>query len=303
MVSVCGRNFKVQGRLIRVARVDGDKYRFLSDPEPVLDGLRECGVRIDLFTFMQRLPETTPKYEYPMEWDNLAALPVSTFDHWWTKQIDNKTRNMVRKAEKRAVVVREVPFNDGLVRGIWEIYNECPVRQGTRNMHYGKSIETVSCEEATHPDCSVFIGAFLDGSLIGFVKLVHDETGTQAGMMNIVSMIRHRDRAPTNALIAQAVRSCAERRISYLVYSNFAYGRKQRDNLSDFKQRNGFQRIDLPRYYCALTGAGRLAFQLRLHHGLVDLVPEAIAAKLRDLRKAWYERRFHRSVTEASLEG
>src|SRR5206468_7988260 len=92
VISVCGRNIKVDGRLIRIGRLEGDKYRFLSDPKPVIDGLREAKAPMDLFTFMQRLPETSPKYAYPMEWDNLAALPITDFDHWWTKQIDNKTR-------------------------------------------------------------------------------------------------------------------------------------------------------------------------------------------------------------------
>ena len=80
--------------------------------------------------------------------------------------------------------------------------------------------------------------------------------------MNIVSMVRHRDMAPTNALVAQAVRSCAERGIPYLVYSKFAYGKKQRSSLSDFKERNGFQRIDVPRYYVPLTRTGWLARSL-----------------------------------------
>jgi hypothetical protein len=110
--------------------------------------------------------------------------------------------------------------------------------------------------------------------------------------MNIVSLIQHRDKAPTNALVARAVRSCAERGISYLVYSNFAYGKKQRDSLSDFKERNGFQRIDLPRYYVPLTRLGSIAFRLGLHHRLADHVPEFLGAKLRELRSAWYNRRF-----------
>ena len=79
-MKICGKDIKVQGRLLRIARLDAEKYLFLDDPEAVLDGLRKSGIRIDLFTFMQRLPETSPKYAYPMEWDNLAALPVSTFD-------------------------------------------------------------------------------------------------------------------------------------------------------------------------------------------------------------------------------
>jgi len=296
-IEIAGRGFTVQGKLIRTARVVGEKYLFLDDPEPVIVGLRKCGVRIDLFTFMQRLPETTPKFNYPMEWDNLAVLPVTTFDHWWNQQIGFKARNKAKQAEKKGVVVREVPFGDDLVKGIWEVYNETQVRQGNRNVHYGKDLETVYREEATHLDKSIFIGAYLGDSMIGFIKMVHDETNTQAGLMNIVSMIRHRDKAPTNALVAQAVRSCADRGISFLVYSNFAYGKKQKSSLSDFKERNGFQRVDVPRYFVPLTLAGSTALRLGLHHRLADRVPESLASKLRELRAAWYNRKLH-SVSE-----
>lgn len=158
-------------------------------------------------------------------------------------------------------------------------------------------MQTVYRDEATYLDSSVFIGAFLGEDLIGFIKLVHDETRTQAGLMNILSMNRHRDKAPTNALIAQAVRSCAERNISYLVYSNFAYGEKQASSLSHFKEINGFGRVDLPRYYVPLTGIGRAAFSLGLHRKLVEQIPEPVAAKIRNLREAWYNRKFQ-SVTE-----
>jgi hypothetical protein len=248
---------------------------------------------------MQKLPETEPKYPYPMEWDNFAALPVSTFDHWWTQQLGFKARNKAKQAEKKGVTLREVPFDDALVKGIWEIYNECPVRQGRPFSHYGKNIETVRKEEATFPESSIFIGAFLGDKLIGFIKLVSDETRTQAGLMNIVSMIQHRDKAPTNALVAQAVRSCAERGISHLVYSNFAYGNKQPDSVADFKERNGFLRINVPRYYVPLTSLGWAAFNMGLHHRFVDQFPEPLTAKLREFRNAWYNRKFQ-SAAEAS---
>lgn len=297
-MKVCGTEIKVQGRLPRIGRLDAEKYHFLDDPETLLQGLKRDGVGIDLFTFLQRLPETSPKYAYPMEWDNLAVLPVTTFDHWWTHQIGKKTRNKARLAEKKGITIREVPFDETLVRGIRQVYNECPVRQGMPFWHYGKDFETVYREEATYLDCSVFIGAFLEDQLIGFVKLTSDETRTQAGLMNIVSMIQHRDKAPTNALIAQAVRSCAERGISYLVYSNFAYGKRQNDSLSDFKEHNGFQRVDLPRYYVPLTRIGWVALHLGLHRRLVDLLPEAAVAMLRGLRSSWYNRKLQAS-TEA----
>lgn len=296
-MKICGKEINVRGRLIRIARLDAEGHHFLDDPEPVIDTLRKSGVRVDLFTFLQKVSEPAPKYRYPMEWDNFAGLPVSTFAHWWRYQIDDKTRNMVRKAEKKGLEVRKVPFDDVLVRGIWEIYNEFPVRRGRRYPHYGKDIETVRKEEATYLDCSFFIGAFLGEKLIGFAKLTTDETRTQAGLMNIISMLQHRDKAPTNALIAQAVRTCAERGIPDLVYTSFAYGKKQRDSLSDFKEHNGFRRIDVPRYYVPLTHLGWVALQLGLHKRLADHLSEPVLARLRELRSALLNRKF-RAATE-----
>jgi hypothetical protein len=290
-MKVCGKSILVQGRVIRIARLEAEWFEFLENPDAALGALREFDIRIDLFTFTQKLPHTSPKYGYPMEWDNLAALRVSTFDHWWTRQINDKTRNMVRRAAKKGVAVREVPFDDVLVQWISAIYNESPIRQGKPFWHYGKDLETVRRENGTFLDRSVFIGAFLGESMIGFAKLVSNKDKGQAGLMQILSMIQHRDKAPTNALIAQAVRSCAERGIPYLVYSKFSYGKKQRDSLSDFKQYNGFRRIELPRYYVPLTLAGRVALRLGLHHGFVDHIPEPVLAQFRKIRSLWYGRR------------
>ena len=298
-MNVCGRDIMVHGRVFRIGRLDGDKYKFLDDPEPVLAELRKSDTRVDLFTFMQKLPETTPKHSYPMEWDNLAVLPVSTFDNWWTETIGFKARNKAKQAAKKGVVVKEVPFDDSLARGIWEIYNESPVRQGRRFPHYGKTFENIRQMSSTFLDTSVFIGAYLDEKLIGFIKLTADDSGTQAGMMHIVSMIQHRDKAPTNALVAQAVRSCADRGISHLVYSNFAYGKKERSSLSDFKERNGFQRINLPRYYVPLTILGSAAFRMGMHHKFIDRLPEPLLAKARDFRYNWYKFRFPASAQDS----
>lgn len=293
IINVCGKQVRVEGRLLRIGKLEADGYQFLEDPRPFLQELRTHGTRVDLFTFMQRLPDTAAKYPYPMELDNFAALRVTTFDQWWNEQLGFKARNKAKQAEKKGIVIREVPFSDDLVKGIWAVYNESPVRQGAPNRHYGKSLEAIYRAEATFLDSSIFIGAYLGDSLVGFIKLVHDETRTQAGMMNIVSMIQHRDRAPANALVAQAVRSCAERGISYLVYSRFAYGKKKKSSLTDFKERNGFQQIDLPRYFVPLTSAGSVALRLGLHHRLVDHLPESVAAKLREFRAGWYNRTAH----------
>jgi hypothetical protein len=291
-MKVCGKDIVVQGRWLRTAHIDGDKYNFPDDPDTLIDGFKNCGTRIDLFTFLQQLPETTPKYAYPMEWDNLAVLPVSTFDHWWNHQIRSFPRNRARQAGKRGVVLREVPCDDALARGICEIYNETPIRQGKRFPHYGMTLGRVREYARTFPDRSIYIGAFVGETMIGFIKLVMDETRNHACMVHILSMMKHRDKAPTNALLAEAVKACAERGINYLVYENFSYGKKQGDSLSHFKEVNGFRRMDLPRYYVPLTPLGRITLRLGLHHRLRDRLPESLLAKLRQLRTTWYERKF-----------
>src|SRR5580692_675688 len=174
-MNVCGKDIRVQGRLIRIAALAADGFEFLDDPDAALAALRRSGARIDLFSFTQELPETSPKYPFPMEQDNVAALPVSTFDHWWTRQINVKTRNMVRRAEKKGLSVREVPFDDVLVRAISAIYNESRIRQGKPFRHFGKDLETLRREHATFLERSVFVGAFLGDEMIGFTKLMASE--------------------------------------------------------------------------------------------------------------------------------
>ena len=141
VLNVQGREINVNGIFPRIASVEGEKYLFLSDPLSLIEGLKSCSTRIDLFTFLQGLIDPTPKYDFPMTWDNFAALPITTFEQWWTQTLGRKGRNTARQAEKKGVTLREIPFNDSLVDGIWRINNECPVRQGKKFAHYGMSLE------------------------------------------------------------------------------------------------------------------------------------------------------------------
>jgi hypothetical protein len=104
-------------------------------------------------------------------------------------------------------------------------------------------------------------------------------------------MIEHRDKAPTNALIAHSVRYCAEKKISFLVYQRFSYGNKISDGIAKFKQVNGFKKFDLPRYYVPLTALGRVALQLGLHHRFVDRLPQKLVSRVREFRNSWYNRK------------
>lgn len=296
-MKVCGKDIKVEGRLIRVARLDGEKYTFPDDPEAFVRGVRQSGTRVDILTFLQKLPANSELYRYSVDMDNLAVLSVSTFENWWNNQIRSYPRNRARQAQKKGVVLRKVPFGEELVRGICGIYNETPVRQGKRFPHYGMTLERAREYAGTFLDRSIYVGAFVGDDMIGFIKLTMDESRTQACLVHILSMVQHKEKAPTNALIAEAVRTCAELNVPYLVYEHFNYGKKA-DSLTHFKEVNGFQRFDVPRYYVPLNAIGHAALQLGLHRRIIDRVPESVAERFRDLRKAWYDRRF-RTLAES----
>jgi len=79
--------------------------------------------------------------------------------------------------------------------------------------------------------------------------------------------------------------------IPYLWYANISYGKKQDSSLAEFKRHNGFEKIEIPRFYVPLAVAGRIALQLGLHHEFVDWIPEPVAAQFRKVRSLWYANR------------
>ena len=62
-LNLSGRELRIEGRLCRIARLDGDDFKFLDDPEPVLAEVRKTGLRIDLFSFLQGLPELSGSFQ------------------------------------------------------------------------------------------------------------------------------------------------------------------------------------------------------------------------------------------------
>jgi hypothetical protein len=273
--------------ILNVCRLRDEYYEFIGDPRAFVEALKASEAQADTFTFIQEVPNPVPKYDFYQEWDRAAVLPLSTFDCWWKKQINDKTRNMVRKAQKTGVQVRLAEFDDTLVQGIHRIYNESPVRQGRPFRHYGKDLETIRCEHATFLDRSEFVGAYCSGELIGFAKVVYGNG--VANLMNIISLISHRDKAPTNALVAKSVELCTNRTIPFL-----QYGTGNSGSIGEFKRHHGFEERLIPRYFVALNIKGALGLKLKLHKSLSDRIPDNWRAHVAAWRRRWVEFRFRK---------
>jgi hypothetical protein len=284
---ICSRTVVVTGKWIRTAQIKDEEVVegvTVEDPESFIAKLRESELRADVFTFAQRPPEITPKYDYHWEWDNWAAIPTTCFKEWW-ENLPQEARKNVRRSTRRGLVIKVVEFDEDLVNGVFRIYNHTAVKDGRLFWHFGKSFETIKRELATYLDRSEFIGAYWNEELIGFIKMVYvDRVAT---LMHIISMNEHHDKRPMNALIAKAAELCEQKGISQLIYGKFIYGNKRRSSLVEFKRRNGFEQVNFPRYYVPLTLRGEVFVRLRLYRDLNALIPEPILQPLLSLR-AWY---------------
>jgi hypothetical protein len=276
----------INGRLLRIARLRDEYYDFIECASDFVTSLKsQLRRRANLFTFVQPIPQRQTRLNYYAEFDSAAVLHITSYEEWWKRQINDKTRNMVRKSAKSGVEIKQVEFSDGLVDGILRIYNETPVRQGRRFRHYGKERSTIKSDHGTFLHQSEFFGAYYNNELIGFIKLVHGK-GT-SNLMQIISMLSHRDKAPTNALIAKAVERCAAKGVPLLHYGTWS-----RRTMGDFKKHHGFVRMEIPRYYVPLNLTGAILLQCGLHRSVIDRIPETWLDRLAVLRTKWNTQRY-----------
>jgi hypothetical protein len=290
-ITIDGRTVITTGKWLKTASVQDEDLvegEVVSHPDEFISRLKESGLSADIFTFAQKIPETTPLHDFDLEWDNLAVIPISTYADWWEGRVDPGVRRAVRKAEKNGVVVKSVEFDDAFVEGIVSINNEAPVRQGKPFWHFQKSFEDVKKENSTYAERNEFLGAYLKDRLIGFIRMTTvDKT---ANIIQLLALMKDFDKRPGNALIAKAVEICEQRGMSHLVYCNYVYN-DPKSSLTEFKRRNGFEMVLVPRYYVPLTVKGKVALSLRIHRGLAHSVPKPLLLRLLWIRSMWYARK------------
>ncbi len=290
-VEIGGQTFTITKGVLGVVSLEDEWYEDVRDPRFVIHALKNApGFKPDIFTFWQRVPETEQRHQYHIEWESLAVLPITSFDHWWNKQIKGTTRNMIRKSQKAGVEVRRATFDDEFVRGMVDIFNEAPVRQGRRFWHYGKDPETVKRQFSRFLFREDLIGAYYERKLIGFVMLAN--AGRFGVLGQFISKIEHRGKAVNNALIAKTVEVCEKRQLPYLTYGSWTDS-----SLVDFKRHSGFEKMTVPRYFVPLSQKGRLGLKLGAHRRWREICREKIRVPLRRLR------RFFHGLGEARARG
>lgn len=288
LLQILNTEIVITGHLLKIARIKDEEWldnRPAIDIASIIRNLAQEKYRPDIFTFSQSFLDPKPKYPYKTEWDNIAAIPISTPEDW-LKSTGRTARKAVTQSIKNGVQVYEVKYNDDFISQLVPIYNETAVRQGKHFWHFGKDFEAIKSMNATFMDRSIYLGAYINGELIGFLKIVYvDNVGR---LIQFLGKIEHRKHRPMNALIAKAVDICFRDGLDYLTYGRFIYGNTRESSLMDFKRHNGFIKMDFPLYYVPITTKGRMALQLGMHHGIIGLFPNNFIFWFSSLRKYFY---------------
>jgi len=260
---------KNQKIFTKIGRITKEYEKDIVPSDQLMTKLKE--LNLDIFTFIER-SWCHKLLDIPKNWikteDNIAMLQFETYEQWW-KEIGKKTRNMVRKAKKSGLVTKTVEPNEKLVEGIWKIYNETPIRQGRRFVHYGVTLKTVE-KRIYSSENSVFVGSYLEDELLGFVQLIIGEK--IAIISQILSKQKHWDKAVNNYLIAKTIKICSNKDINWIMYGRM----ENHPSLDKFKNNNGFKKYNIPRYYIPLTKKGKLLSKLRLQRSIKDILPYRI---------------------------
>lgn len=290
-VEASGHTLVITGKWLKVAKIRDEDYMEtdLQDPESCVKTLKEQRLRrlrADIFTFTQKLPTPFPKFSYPVERESVAAVCTRSFEEWWEK-LPQESRKNVRRAQKRGVVTLVKQLDDDLIQDIVDLNSDSPMRQGRPFVHYGKAFDQVKKDQASFPGRSDYVCAYFENQLIGFLKIAY--RGEIASVVQILPRASHHDKRPANALVAKAIELCDARGMLYMTYGLFNYGNKSDSTLRQFKVRNGFEEMLVPRYYVPVTALGRLCIRLKLHRGLLGILPERVTKAGVSVRSKWYQ--------------
>jgi len=291
-LAINGVNIIVRGKWVRVAMVHDEAWLVdeLKDPQACIDRLkmeRMPVLKADVFSFSQKLPNMSVQYPYPYQMDSVAAVHVTSFKRWWEEKLPQETRKNVRRSQKRGVTIAVRKLDDNLIQEMVELSCDSPVRQGVPFAHYGKSSETIRKDQGAFLDRSDYICAYIGTELVGFLKLVY--RGEIASIINLLPKASRSDARPANALVAKAVELCEQKGIAYLTYGKYRYGNQGHTSLMEFKERNGFRELFVPRYHVPLTLRGSMAKLLKLHLEPVEIFPQSVIDCGRGMRAKWFK--------------
>ena len=285
-----GKELSISGRFLKTARLRHEWCDFLQDAPSALQAMRTQKPVADLFTFVNDIGDTRQDCSYHNEPVANAVLPVTTFAKWWD-EIGFKPRNKIRKAQKTGVEIRLASLDETFAKGVEAIYNESAIRQGRKFSHYGKKAPEIQNELTSFQDRSILVGAYFQDELIGFMKLFEGKQVLRT--VHIIAKLSHREKCAMDVMISKAVELCEQKKAVYLHYGSWTDG-----GVGVFREKHGFQRMEVPRYFVPLSLRGEMMLKLNLHRPMRERLPKGLVGQIVALRSKWNSLKFKRPKVE-----
>lgn len=165
----------------------------------------------------------------------LALLKIPSTHEEYLKRVGDKTRNMIRKADKQGYGFKEFVWNDHLDE-IFEINTSKEVRQSAMRGWYRELVKPryYTIEEQQYRK---YYGAFKDGKLYAYLHLVL--CGDFAFFRHFIGHAQHLRYGIMNGLISWTVKEYIENsQIRWLKYGTL---RKKPHPLESFRKHAGFE--------------------------------------------------------------
>jgi GNAT superfamily N-acetyltransferase len=242
------------------------------DPEPYVKSLMG---KMDVFTFWNRVPnKAVLTVDGKVEMDNIAALPITSLDHWWNVQVSRKVRNVIRKAVKNKVVVQHGSFCEEYYEELYSLYHGITFRQNKPFTHRHESLEQIKFGLGKLLNHRFeILNAYHNEKLIGTLGLLYSEETSLIGNFTVAD--EYQKLGVPSLLIEKAVESTVNAKKKLLIYTHWKTDKEaSNDSLRDFKRHCGFQEMKVARYYVPLTFKGKVVIFLGLHKGKWGLMPQ-----------------------------
>ena len=128
---IANKEIVVNGKLFRTAKLRHEWCDFFEEPIAAIDEFKHGTPVADVLTFVPEVYGAQCAYPLQKEIASVAVLTFTNYKTWWDN-MGFKARNKTRKAQKAGVELRMDALTDDFAKGVENIYNESPTRQGRK---------------------------------------------------------------------------------------------------------------------------------------------------------------------------
>jgi hypothetical protein len=98
-IQIEGRSIIVRSGLVKTAVVRDEWYRDVEDSQALVKAVRQQ-TKADILTYLQRPSAARVEHDWYQEKFPVAMLPISSYKHWYEKQIDKSARRAIREPRR-----------------------------------------------------------------------------------------------------------------------------------------------------------------------------------------------------------